>query len=185
MTDDNYLADYNIKKEDEYKINTKQELVIWDSLPKSLSFDVGHYGSTGSTLVINELNGGSSCEVILYDGLFFHIWRITPENQTINLNSYTDYVFSIEYNLPLRLKTEPANDIHNYIEYNVCKSKHPSEVLFYCDIIINENKSTVFHNGNYRFYLQSTGNLVVKEDERTLWSSNTAIDEPFEGPLSV
>jgi len=113
------------------------------------------------------------------------IWRITPEDQTINPDGYTDYAFLIEYNLPLRLKTEPANDIHNYIEYNVSKSKHPSEVLFDCDIIINENKSMVFYNCKYRFYLQSTGNLVVKEDEKILRSSNTAIDEPFEGPLSV
>jgi len=34
---------------------------------KGLSFDVGHYGSTGYILVINELNGGSSCEVVLYN----------------------------------------------------------------------------------------------------------------------
>jgi len=185
MTANNILADYNAELDDEYKVDTSQELVIWDSLPKSLPFNVGHYGSTGYTLVINEINGGSSCEVVLYDGLFSQIWRITPEDQLLHPDSYVGYAFPIEYNLPLKFKTEPSNDIHNYIEYNVDISKYHSELLFDCNVKINENESMVSDNGIYRFYLQSTGNLVVKEYNRTMWSSNTAIVDPFESPFTV
>ncbi|ORY74025.1 hypothetical protein LY90DRAFT_502884 [Neocallimastix californiae] len=43
----------------------------------------------------------------------------------------------------------------------------------------------VSDNGKNIFYLQSTGNLVVNEYERTMWSSNTAILEPFNGPFTL
>ena len=49
----------------------------------------------------------------------------------------------------------------------------------------NENERMVSDNGIYSFYLQSSGNLVVKEYERTMWSSNTAILEPFKGPFTL
>ncbi|ORX43101.1 hypothetical protein BCR32DRAFT_308795 [Anaeromyces robustus] len=186
MTANNILADYKVEEDDEYKVDTTQELVIWDSLPKSLPFNVGHYGNVGYTLVIEELNGGSSCQVVLYDGLLSPVWKINP----IDLHdddAYRGYAFPIEYNLPLRFKTEPSNDIHNYIE-KIAKnnnSNHPSEITFKCDMKFNENERMISDNGKYSFYLQSSGNLVVKEYERTMWSSNTALLEPFKGPFTL
>ena len=35
-------------------------------------------------------------------------------------------------------------------------------------------------NGNYIFYLQPSGNLVLKQYHRTLWLSKTAFVEPFD-----
>ena len=187
MTAENILDDYTIEEDDIYKVDTSQEIVIWDSLPKHLPFNVGHFGDNGYTLMIKEIDNGKSCEVILYDGLLSPVWRIKPSNSNYGADIYRGYAFPIEYNLPLKVDTAKAEtnyDIHNYININV-KNKYESELPFKCDIIFNENEKMVSKNGKYSFYLQPSGNLVVKENDRTMWSSDTAFVEPFESPFTL
>ncbi|ORX41567.1 hypothetical protein BCR36DRAFT_467702 [Piromyces finnis] len=53
---------------------------------------------------------------------------------------------------------------------------------FTCDTKMRENEALVSSNGKYRFYVQPSGNLVIKENSRTMWSSLTANIEIFEAP---
>jgi len=41
MMANNILANKNVENDDEYKVGITQELIIWDSLPGSLPFNVG------------------------------------------------------------------------------------------------------------------------------------------------
>jgi len=56
-------------KNDLYTVDKSQYIVILDSLPKHLPFNVGYYGTTGYTLMINPQDDGADCEVFLYDSL--------------------------------------------------------------------------------------------------------------------
>jgi len=181
MTAKNILKEYDIKNDDLYKVDISQEIIVWDSLPKDLPFNVGHYGTRGYTLIILE-NGSSDCQVILYDGLYAPIWKISSKTGA----SYKGYAFPLEYNFPLKFKTNRTNkyDKHNYIP-NTVKAKYSSAILFDCDIIINQEEYMVSDNGVFKAYLQPSGNLVVKEYERTLWSTNTANVGPFSPPYTI
>ncbi|KAG4108358.1 hypothetical protein H8356DRAFT_918592 [Neocallimastix lanati (nom. inval.)] len=183
MTAKNILKEYDIKDDDLYKVDISQEIVIWNSLPKDLPFTVGYRGTRGYTLMIVE-KSKSDCKIILYDGLFSQIWKISSNTGT----SYQGYSFLLEYNLPLKFKTKRSNkfDKHNYISNSVSNNKkYPSELDFKCDFKINEEEAIVSDNGVYKAYLQPSGNLVIKEYERTLWSTNTANVGPFSSPYTL
>jgi hypothetical protein len=180
MEADNILASYNKLDDDLFTVNTKQSLVIWDSLPKHLPYTVGYYGTKGYTLILNPIDSGADCEVLLYDILGTVIWKIS--SQTFE---YKGYAFPIEYNLPLNFNTLPINnDSHNKISKNV-KVKYNSMITFDCNTTLFENEALSSPNGNYIFYLQPSGNLVLKQYHRTLWSSNTAFVEPFDPPYHL
>jgi hypothetical protein len=85
MTAENILNDYTIEEDDISKVDTSQEIVIWNSLPKHLPFNVGHFGDNGNTLMIKEIDNGKSCEVILYDRLLSPVWRIKPSNSNLQV----------------------------------------------------------------------------------------------------
>ena len=180
MEADNILASYNKLDDDLFTVNTKQTLVIWDSLPKHLPYTVGYYGTKGYTLILNPIDSGADCEVLLYDSLGAVIWKISSQT-----SEYKGYAFPIEYNLPLKFNTLPINnDSHNKISKNV-KVKYNSMITFDCNTTLFENEALSSPNGNYIFYLQPSGNLVLKQYHRTLWSSNTAFVEPFDPPYHL
>ncbi|KAL6592993.1 hypothetical protein U3516DRAFT_852653 [Neocallimastix sp. 'constans'] len=56
----------------------------------------------------------------------------------------------------------------------------PVEYVYPLNInaLISENKK-------YRFYVQKTGNMVIKDNSRTTWSSNTANIDLFDGPYKI
>jgi hypothetical protein len=174
------LLKYKKLSSDLYSVDTSQYVVVWDSLPKSLPFNVGFYGNTGYTLMINPLDDGADCEVILVDSLNVIVWRITSKTTT-----YHGYSFPLEYNIPLIFDTEKIDyDPHNRISKNV-KTLYTSEIKMDCNTKLKENEALVSKNGKYKMYLQPSGNIVLKQNERTLWSTQTALMESFSSPFHI
>ncbi|KAL6632533.1 hypothetical protein U3516DRAFT_735128 [Neocallimastix sp. 'constans'] len=68
MMANNILANKNVENDDEYKVGITQELIIWDSLPGSLPFNVGSLREYWLHIIT------------LYDGLLSPILKIQPIN---------------------------------------------------------------------------------------------------------
>ncbi|ORX96173.1 hypothetical protein LY90DRAFT_643553 [Neocallimastix californiae] len=161
------------------------DYIIWDSLPKDLPFNVGYPDKTGYYLYIKDEPGLDGASVSLIDGAGVTIWQIKAGE-----NDYVGYHFPAEYNLPLDFDTKKAEgkislyDKHNVLEPSVIDT-YTHSIEMNCSNEININEALVSTNGKYRFYIQSTGNMVVKENFRTQWSSLTANIDIFESPYKV
>ncbi|ORX75598.1 hypothetical protein BCR32DRAFT_296805 [Anaeromyces robustus] len=156
------------------------EYIIWDSLPKDLPYNVGFPDNSGYILLVEEK--GLYAYVNLYDGVGIKILEIKPGS------GYEGYAFPREYNMPLAFDTpedEVRMDKHNVHDEKVVKDSFKNSIEMNGTNIIKENEALVSSNGKYRFYLQSTGNMVIKEGSRTMWSSNTANVESFESPYKL
>ncbi|KAG4093689.1 hypothetical protein H8356DRAFT_1402663 [Neocallimastix lanati (nom. inval.)] len=140
------------------------DYIIWDSLPKDLPFNVGFPDDKGYYLHIkdeDDVRIGAS--VTLYDGVGVKIWEIKGHQE-----NYNGYAFPVEYVYPLSI-----NDLNtNTIEMN-------------CSNRLNQNEALISENKKYRFYVQKTGNMVIKDNSRTTWSSNTANIDLFDGPYKI
>jgi len=163
--------------------NSTTEYVIWDSLPKDLPFNVGFPGATGYYLHLKEESVFNGASLTLYDGTGVIIWQIKSNDK------YKGYAFPREYNMPLAFETKISEEValydkHNWINFKV-KDTFKHSIELNCSNIMNENEALVSNNGKYRFYLQETGNIVVKENSRTAWSSSTANISIYEAPYRI
>ncbi|KAG4100492.1 hypothetical protein H8356DRAFT_1036219 [Neocallimastix lanati (nom. inval.)] len=164
-------------KEDEY--------IIWDSLPKDLPFNVGFPDGLGYYLYIKDEHNSASVSVCIYDGVGVKIWEIRPGQE-----NYVGYAFPREYNMPLAFDTPRAtgeiskHDKHNVLGPKV-KDTYKKSIEMNCNNVMKEFEALVSMNGKYKFFVQDTGNMVVKEGARTMWSSMTANIELYEGPYTL
>ncbi|ORX82692.1 hypothetical protein BCR32DRAFT_309086 [Anaeromyces robustus] len=162
----------------------KDEYVIWDSLPKDLPFNVGFPDGLGYYLFLKEEEDGGA-SVCIYDGVGIKIWEIKSGID------YKGYPYPREYNMPLAFDTPRAEgvnslyDIHNTLNLRKVKTKYTHSVEMNCSNFMNQNEALISNNGIYRFYVQPTGNMVIKEGSRTMWSSDTANISLFEGPYKL
>jgi len=162
-----------------------EEIIIWDSLPKDLPYNVGYSDNVGYSLVLIDDENSDYCTLTLYDGVGIKIWEIKPGQE-----DYIGYTFPKEYNMPLAFETkQPVGDISKYDFHNIIRPEvnntYTHKMRFSCDTTMKENEALVSKNGKYKFYLQPSGNLVIKENTRTMWSSLTAEIEMFESPYTL
>ncbi|ORX75597.1 hypothetical protein BCR32DRAFT_249451 [Anaeromyces robustus] len=144
----------------------------------NLPYNVGFPDGIGYTLYIDEEDHIPF--VNLYDGIGIKILEIKPDNR------YKGYAFPREYNIPLAFDL-PENKFDIYHDHNkeMVEDIYKNSLAMNGTTIIKENEALVSSNGKYKFYLQSTGNMVIKEGSRTMWSSNTANVESFESPYKL
>jgi len=177
-------------------------VIVWDSLPKHLPYNVGYYESIGYTLILNDESDNDNVRLTLYDEVGIKIWEIYKNGKGTNFPNYIGYAFPYEYNIPLNndminISDQVSDLLANNAQINSDKKdlhlkldkkivdKYDTYVLFGCETVLNENEALVSENGIYRFILQSTGNLVLKEGKRTLWSSLTSNINGFTGPYKL
>ncbi|ORY04040.1 hypothetical protein LY90DRAFT_519469 [Neocallimastix californiae] len=162
-----------------------KEYIIWDSLPKDLPFNVGFPDDKGYYLYIkDDKDTRVGASVVLYDGTGVKIWEVKGKQK-----DYKDYAFPVEYVYPLAIDTTlnindeyyEYHDQHNFYDKKIVKDVYSSTIEMNCKNIINENEALISENKQYRFFIQETGNIVIKDNYRTTWSSNTANINIFEG----
>jgi len=161
------------------------DYIIWDSLPKHLPFNVGFPDKTGYYLYIKEDKSLNGATVSLMDGAGVTIWQISSGE-----TDYIGYQFPVEYNYPLKFDTKRAeNKVSLYDKHNVrepkIKDTFTHSIEMNCINVLNQNEALVSNNKKYRFYIQETGNMVIKENYRTTWSSLTTNIEIFEAPYKI
>ena len=166
-----------------------KEYIIWDSLPKDLPFNVGFPDDKGYYLYIkDDKDTRVGASVVLYDGAGVKIWEVKGKQK-----DYKGYAFPVEYVYPLAIDTTlnindeyyEYHDQHNFYDKKIVKDVYSSTIEMNCKNIINENEALVSENKQYRFFIQETGNIVIKDNYRTTWSSNTANINIFEGSFKV
>ncbi|ORX86615.1 hypothetical protein BCR32DRAFT_240880 [Anaeromyces robustus] len=174
-----------------YKKNEPERIIIWDSLPKHLPFNVGYYGPTGYTLVLTDYPKNDNVRLTLYDEVGIKIWEIYKTGDSSNFAEYIGYPFPYEYNIPLNSELitvsdsiNNKNDLHIKLDKNI-KYKYTGEIELNCDNFLEKNDALSSNNGIYKFTLQETGNLVIKEGKRTMWSSLTANIDGFTAPYKL
>ena len=163
------------------------EYIIWDSLPKDLPFNVGYPDNKGYFLHIKDEDDLNGASVSLYDGLGVKIWEIKAYQ-----NDYKGYAFPVEYVYPLLFDTaldfkydEDYYDKHNVLNEKNIKNLKTNRIKMECGAILHQNEYLVSKNGRYKFFVQDTGNMVIKDNSRTTWSSMTANIELFEKPYHL
>ena len=162
------------------------DYIIWDSLPKDLPFNVGFPDDKGYYLHIkdeDDVRIGAS--VTLYDGVGVKIWEIKGHQE-----NYNGYAFPVEYVYPLSINGNIKADYEYYDKHNVHNSKvvkdlNTNTIEMNCSNRLNQNEALISENKKYRFYVQKTGNMVIKDNSRTTWSSNTANIDLFDGPYKI
>jgi len=127
--------------------------------------------------------------VVLYDGAGVKIWEIKGKQK-----DYKGYAFPVEYVYPLSIDTSlniendsyyEDFDTHNFYDKDVVKDAYKNSIEMNCVNKMKEDEALVSNNKKYRFYVQDTGNMVIKDNYRTTWSSNTANIELYEGPFNL
>ncbi|KAL6589314.1 hypothetical protein U3516DRAFT_806765 [Neocallimastix sp. 'constans'] len=162
------------------------DYIIWDSLPKDLPFNVGFPDDKGYYLHIkdeDDVRIGAS--VTLYDGVGVKIWEIKGHQE-----NYNGYAFPVEYVYPLSINGNIKADYEYYDKHNVHNTKvvkdlNTNTIEMNCSNRLNQNEALISENKKYRFYVQKTGNMVIKDNSRTTWSSNTANIDLFDGPYKI
>ncbi|KAL6628889.1 hypothetical protein LY90DRAFT_641706 [Neocallimastix californiae] len=162
------------------------DYIIWDSLPKDLSFNVGFPDDKGYYLHIkdeDDVRIGTS--VTLYDGVGVKIWEIKGHQE-----NYNGYAFPVEYVYPLSINGNIKADYEYYDKHNVhnikvVKDLNTHTIEMNCSNKLNQNEALISENKKYRFYVQKTGNMVIKDNSRTTWSSNTANIDLFDSPYKI
>ncbi|KAL6592785.1 hypothetical protein U3516DRAFT_673294 [Neocallimastix sp. 'constans'] len=82
-----------------------KEIIVWDSLPRNLTYNVGYFGDSGYFLVLSDDGSKSkNSPVILYDGAGVKIWQIIPTDE------YKGYPFPREYDMPLDFETTTSSN---------------------------------------------------------------------------
>jgi len=151
---------------------------------------VGYPDDKGYYLYIkDEKDKRVGASVVLYDGAGVKIWEIKGKQK-----DYKGYAFPVEYVYPLSIDTslnvENDNyyeyfDTHNFYDKDVVKDAYKNSIEMNCVNKMKEDEALVSKNKKYRFYVQDTGNMVIKDNYRTTWSSNTANIELYEGPFNL
>ncbi|KAG4081764.1 hypothetical protein H8356DRAFT_1438372 [Neocallimastix lanati (nom. inval.)] len=162
------------------------DYIIWDSLPKNLPFNVGFPDDKGYYLHIkdeDDVRIGAS--VTLYDGVGVKIWEIKGHQE-----NYNGYAFPVEYVYPLSINGNIKADYEYYDKHNVHNTKvvkdlNTNTIEMNCSNRLNQNEALISENKKYRFYVQKTGNMVIKDNSRTTWSSNTANIDLFDGSYKI
>ena len=128
--------------------------------------------------------------VTLYDGTGVKIWEITAGDD------YKGYSYPKEYMYPLNFNTNLNEGLsldqidfsnlhtHTVIEPTV-KDEYIESIEMKCGVSLDQNRALSSKNGKYKFYIQKSGNMVIKEDNRTMWSSMTANINLFKGPYHI
>jgi len=140
-------------------------------------------------LFIEEYKGDPRIEVSvsLYDGVGIKIWEIRGGED----KEYRGYAFPVEYVYPLSIDTtlkyvdEEHYDKHNFLNSDIVKDVYSNSIEMNCETVLNQNEALVSNNKQYRFYVQNTGNMVIKHNNRTTWSSFTANIELFDPPYHI
>ncbi|KAL6589174.1 hypothetical protein U3516DRAFT_806842 [Neocallimastix sp. 'constans'] len=162
------------------------DYIIWDSLPKDLPFNVGFPDDKSYYLHIkdeDDVRIGAS--VTLYDGVGVKIWEIKGHQE-----NYNGYAFPVEYVYPLSINGNIKADYEYYDKHNVHNTKvvkdlNTNTIEMNCSNRLNQNEALISENKKYRFYVQKTGNMVIKDNSKTTWSSNTANIDLFDGPYKI
>jgi len=82
-----------------------KEIIVWDSLPRNLTYNVGYFGDSGYFLVLSDDGSKSkNSPVMLYDGAGVKIWQILPTDE------YKGYPFPREYDMPLDFETTTSSN---------------------------------------------------------------------------
>ena len=127
--------------------------------------------------------------VVMYDGAGVKIWEIVGKQK-----DYKGYAFPVEYVYPLSIDTTldvekdyyyEDFDTHNYYDKEIVKDTYKHTIEMNCLNMMNENEALVSKNKQYRFFVQETGNMVIKDNYRTTWSSNTANVNLYEGTFKL
>ncbi|KAL6631909.1 hypothetical protein U3516DRAFT_656493 [Neocallimastix sp. 'constans'] len=123
--------------------------------------------------------------VTLYDGVGVKIWEIKGHQE-----NYNGYAFPVEYVYPLSINGNIKADYEYYDKHNVhnikvVKDLNTNTIEMNCSNRLNQNEALISENKKYRFYVQKTGNMVIKDNSRTTWSSNTANIDLFDGPYKI
>lgn len=119
--------------------------------------------------LVLEKNGHLS----LYDAVGVMIWCSGQ-----GCNHASGYRFPEVYLVPTNFETlsdTTGKDKHNSMPKNV-KKRRGNQLLSIaegCDQVLEENDALVSKNGRFKFYLESSGNLVLKDVERTMWESSS------------
>ncbi|OUM58767.1 hypothetical protein PIROE2DRAFT_15871, partial [Piromyces sp. E2] len=165
------------------------EYIIWDSLPKNLPFNVGYPDKTGYYLYIKDgKTAFDGASVILYDGAGVKIWEISAGDDYKGYSYPKEYMYPLNFNTNLNInkKVEEIDysDLHTVIE-PIIEDEYMGYIEMKCGETLNQNRALISENGRYKFYVQDSGNMVIKEDGRTMWSSMTANIELFEPPYHI
>ncbi|KAG4092778.1 hypothetical protein H8356DRAFT_1404565 [Neocallimastix lanati (nom. inval.)] len=143
--------------------------------------DKGYY-----LYIDDHVDSRRGARVTLYYGVGVKIWEIYGKQ-----DNYYGYAFQVEYLYPLSIDTtipfkdEEYYDKHNILNQAIVKDLNTDQIEMNCKNILKENEALVSKNKKYRFFVQKTGNMVIKENSRTTWSSMTANIEIFEGPYHL
>ncbi|KAJ3188111.1 hypothetical protein HK101_009194 [Irineochytrium annulatum] len=149
---------------------------IWSSVPLHLNYPVGVHGSNGYILYVQ--NDG---EIELLDGAQVKIWSSTLS--TLSLG----FKYPINHPWPSVYRTEPnapgQNDPHNALPPNITYLNRT--ITADCNTSISQNQALTSPSGRFSLILRDTGNLVLKDWERTMWESNTADMWYARGPYTA
>ncbi|KAJ3035676.1 hypothetical protein HDV00_003563 [Rhizophlyctis rosea] len=165
------------------RTNDTQFIIMWSTQPMNQQFQVGIYGGTGYSLVVEEdtsalfLNQNGVPDLVLYDSKAVPIWQAL---NTKYKNRY-GYKHPFDYELPTNVITKPnrqyQNDPHNAIDPAITLFTNTSTLTSRdasCGAKIAQNTGIVSPNGRFKVILDGTGNMLVKDGTRTMWSPRTA-----------
>ncbi|KAJ3165783.1 hypothetical protein HDU88_003977 [Geranomyces variabilis] len=156
---------------------------MWATLPKNLNYQVGILGANGYSLVLQDdtsdvlTSPNGDPDLILYDSKGAPIWAALNPDYSNRLG----FKHPLDYNMPTDVITGPnephQNDPHNAIApeikllsgVNTLKSRADK-----CTNSLEQNTGLVSPNGRFKAVLDGTGNLLVKDGTRTMWSPDTA-----------
>ncbi|KAJ3191577.1 hypothetical protein HK101_007591 [Irineochytrium annulatum] len=138
---------------------------VWSSVPIHLDYPVGVYGTSGYILYVQD-----DGEIELLDGAQVKIWSSTLSKLSLGFKYPVDHLY------PSVFRTEPNGpgqiDPHNSLPPNITYFNRT--ITTDCNSSISQNQAILSPNGRFSLILRETGNLVLKDWERTMWESKTA-----------
>ena len=159
-------------------------VVVWSSAPIHHNVTIGIFKTPDNhksyRMVLEE-----SGNLMLYDAVGALIWCSESK-----CNHRFGYQFPEVYLVPTNMITPfIENDKHNSIDSNVYranKSSIQSLSKKNCDsAFLMSNEAIVSPNGRFKLILEESGNLIIKDEYRTMWESSSGFLPFAEGPFQL
>ena len=153
-------------------------IIVWSSAPINHNVTIG----TPFTIIDNvkityKLIVEDSGHLNLYDALGIPIWTATQKNPHSH-----GYKFPEVYLVPTNFITPYDFDIHNSLNRAIVIRK--DSTLYSLNKgcrFLKPNEALASPNERFKVFLESTGNLIIKDASRTMWESATT-NLPFAKP---
>jgi hypothetical protein len=141
-------------------------ITVWSSAPVNHNVTIGIPNLNGKSYVLVLSDSGI---LNLYDAVGAIIWCTD-----IGCQHRLGYKFPEVYLVPTLFLTPEEDNNHNSINKSIIKSNltsFRSMDYFNTCTRLRSNEAIISNNGRFKLILEDSGNLIIKDDVRTMWES--------------